>query len=107
MANYDKEERDFGDDDRGGRGGRGGKGGGGGGGGGGGFSRRKMCRFCAEPAMAIDYKNPSLLKNFITDRGKMVPRRISGSCAKHQRAIALAVRRARMIAIVPFAVTGK
>jgi small subunit ribosomal protein S18 len=113
MANqYDND--DFDEDRRGGRGGKGGNGGdrgdrGGGGdrGGRGGFGRRKMCRFCAEPATAIDYKNPALLKNFITDRGKMVPRRISGTCAKHQRAIALAVRRARMIALVPHTVTGK
>jgi small subunit ribosomal protein S18 len=112
MANhYDSDDLD---DDRGrGRGKPGGGGGGergdrgAGGGGRGGFGRRKMCRFCAEPATAIDYKNPSLLKNFITDRGKMVPRRISGTCAKHQRAVALAVRRARMIALVPHTVTGK
>jgi small subunit ribosomal protein S18 len=106
---HDFDNDDF-DDDRRGRGsgkagGRGGRDGGGAGGGG--FGRRKMCRFCAEPATAIDYKNPVLIKSFITDRGKMVPRRISGSCAKHQRALALAVRRARMIALVPFAVTGK
>jgi small subunit ribosomal protein S18 len=83
-----------GDDDRKGRGGRG-------------FARRKLCRFCGEDALTIDYKNPTLLKNFITDRGKLVPRRISGNCAKHQRAIATSVRRARMIALVPFTVTGR
>ena len=71
------------------------------------FSRRKMCRFCADEAVVLDYKNPQVLKNFITDRGKMVPRRISGNCAKHQRALALAIRRARMIALMPFAVTGR
>ena len=71
------------------------------------FSRRKMCRFCADDAAAIDYKNVSMLKHFITERGKLVPRRISGNCARHQRALALAVRRARMIALVPFTVTGK
>lgn len=70
-------------------------------------SRRKMCRFCADAAVKIDYKNPQLLKNFITDRGKMTPRRISGNCAKHQRALALAIRRARMIALMPFTVTGR
>ena len=75
--------------------------------GGGGFSRRKQCRFCADEAVTIDYKNPSLLKHFITERGKLTPRRISGNCARHQRALALAVRRARMIALVPFTVTGK
>jgi small subunit ribosomal protein S18 len=68
--------------------------------------RRKMCRFCAETTVQIDYKNPQLLRSFITDRGKMVPRRISGTCAKHQRAISLAVRRARMLALMPFTVSG-
>jgi small subunit ribosomal protein S18 len=71
------------------------------------FSRRKMCRFCADEATAIDYKNVAMLKHFITERGKLVPRRISGNCARHQRSLALAVRRARMIALVPFTVTGK
>ncbi|MFH0899743.1 MAG: 30S ribosomal protein S18 [Pseudomonadota bacterium] len=71
------------------------------------FSRKKICRFCADKAIAIDYKDPQTLKYFITDRGKLVPRRISGNCAKHQRKIALAVKRARMIALMPFAVTGK
>ena len=55
----------------------------------------------------IDYKNAALLKYFITDRGKLVPRRLTGNCAKHQRSIARAVARARMIALMPFAVTGK
>ena len=75
--------------------------------GGGGFSRRKMCRFCADETMSLDYKNVGVLKHFITERGKLVPRRISGNCARHQRALALQVRRARMIALVPFTVTGK
>ncbi len=69
--------------------------------------RRKVCRFCAESATVIDYKNPQLLKGFITDRGKMVPRRISGTCARHQRRIALALRRARLLALLPFTVTGE
>ena len=73
----------------------------------GGMSRRKMCRFCADSTVVLDYKNPQLLKNFITDRGKMTPRRISGNCAKHQRALALAIRRGRMIALLPFTVTGR
>ena len=68
--------------------------------------RRKVCRFCAEPGTAIDYKSPQLLRAFITDRGKIVPRRISGTCAKHQRAISTSVRRARMLALMPFTVTG-
>lgn len=89
------------DDDGEGRG-RGGKGGGGKGG----FSRRKVCKFCADETIVIDYKNPQLLRHFITDRGKLIPRRISGNCARHQRKIALAVKRARMIALMPFTVTG-
>ena len=68
--------------------------------------RRKQCKFCADEAIKIDYKDASLLKYFITDRGKLVPRRLTGNCAKHQRAIAVAVNRARMIALMPFAVTG-
>ena len=72
-----------------------------------GFSRRKVCRFCADKNVSIDYKDPGTLKHFITDRGKIIPRRISGNCAKHQRAIAEAVKRSRMIALMPFAVTGK
>ena len=68
--------------------------------------RRKMCKFCADEAIKIDYKDASLLKYFITDRGKLVPRRLTGNCAKHQREISTAVNRARMIALMPFAVTG-
>lgn len=71
------------------------------------LSRRKVCRFCADETVVLDYKNPSLLKNFMTERGKMTPSRISGNCAKHQRALALAIRRARMIALMPFSVTGR
>ena len=80
---------------------------GGGGGGGRGFGRRKVCRFCAEAGVIADYKDPQLLKYFITDRGKIVPRRISGNCAKHQRHVALAIKRSRMVALLPFTVTGK
>lgn len=72
-----------------------------------GFARRKVCRFCADKKIGIDYKDPQLLKYFITDRGKIIPRRISGNCAAHQRKIGVAVKRARMIALMPFAVTGK
>ena len=68
--------------------------------------RRKQCKFCADETIKIDYKDASLLKYFITDRGKLVPRRLTGNCAKHQRAIAVSVNRARMIALMPFAVTG-
>ena len=70
------------------------------------LGRRKMCKFCADETIKIDYKDASLLKYFITDRGKLVPRRLTGNCAKHQREISTAVNRARMIALMPFAVTG-
>ena len=98
------------DDDRGGKFSRGGKEGGergGDKGDKGGFGRRKGCRFCAEGAAQPDYKNPSMLKSFLTDRGKLTPGRLTGTCAKHQRSLATAVRRARMIALVPFTVTGR
>jgi small subunit ribosomal protein S18 len=104
---------DMDSDDRGGRGGpRGGKDGGtregkGGGARKRGFARRKVCRFCADKNVGIDYKDAQTLKHFITDRGKIIPRRISGNCARHQRKISTAVKRARMIALMPFAVTGK
>ena len=68
--------------------------------------RRKQCKFCADETIKIDYKDASLLKYFITDRGKLVPRRLTGNCARHQREISTAVNRARMIALMPFAVTG-
>jgi small subunit ribosomal protein S18 len=71
------------------------------------MSRRKVCRFCLDEAAVLDYKNPQLLRSFITDRGKITPRRVTGNCAKHQRALAVAIRRARMIALLPFAVTGR
>ena len=70
------------------------------------MGRRRSCKFCSDANIKIDYKDASLLKYFITDRGKLVPRRLSGNCAKHQRAIAVAVNRARMLALMPFAVTG-
>jgi small subunit ribosomal protein S18 len=72
-----------------------------------GFGRRKVCRFCAESNLTIDYKDPQMLKYFITERGKIIPRRISGNCAKHQRQVALAIKRSRMIALMPITVTGK
>ncbi len=97
MSRIDDDVDDKGGDDRGRGKGRGG----------GGAMRRKVCRFCSETTTIIDYKNPQLLRSFITDRGKMVPRRISGSCAKHQRGISTAIRRARMLALLPITVTGE
>jgi small subunit ribosomal protein S18 len=73
-------------------------------GGGGTFRRvrRRGCTYCSDETLTIDYKDPQGLRYFVTDRGKIVPRRISGACAKHQRSITLAVKRARNIALLPF-----
>jgi small subunit ribosomal protein S18 len=66
------------------------------------YHRRKICRFCADTSLAINYKDPKTLKYFITERGKIIPRRISGTCAKHQRALTHAIKRARTIALLPY-----
>jgi|tagenome__1003787_1003787.scaffolds.fasta_scaffold20984351_3 small subunit ribosomal protein S18 len=114
-----KKEMAFGD--RAGAGGRsgpsgGGRGGGredrgdrGGGGGdmergGRGFGRRKVCRYCADNNLKVDYKNAADLKYFVTERGKIVPRRISGNCARHQRQVATAIKRGRNVALLPYTV---
>lgn len=68
----------------------------------GGRRRRKMCRLCGEKIEQLDYKDIELLKTFTTERGKIIPRRISGNCAKHQRQITVAIMRARNIALMPF-----
>ena len=68
--------------------------------------RRKVCRFCAEPELTIDYKDASQLRYFISDRGKLVPRRISGNCALHQRRVTRAIKRARNIALMPYTSPG-
>ncbi len=65
------------------------------------FFRKKVCRFCANKAK-IDYKDSDGLKRFTTERGKILPRRITGTCAKHQRELALAIKRARAICLLPF-----
>ena len=67
-----------------------------------GGGRRKVCRFCADSTLAIDYKDPQTLRYFITERGKIVPRRISGNCARHQRKVSKAIKRARKIALMPY-----
>lgn len=66
------------------------------------FHRRKVCRFCADASLVIDYKDAKSLRYFTTERGKIIPRRISGTCAKHQRALTHAIKRARTIALLPF-----
>lgn len=68
------------------------------------FQKHKVCRFCADGNLNIDYKDYPTLRHFVTERGKIIPRRISGNCAKHQRKITAAVKRARNIALLPFAV---
>jgi len=64
--------------------------------------RRKVCRFCADRELNIDYKDVKTLRNFVTERGKIIPRRIYGTCAKHQRELTEAVKRARQIALLPY-----
>ena len=64
--------------------------------------RPKVCQFCADSSVTIDYKNTRLLERFITEEGKIRPRRQTGTCAKHQRVIAGAIKRARHIALLPY-----
>ena len=78
-------------DDKTGRGSKGGKA----------FFKKKVCRFCVQK-LKIDYKDADTLRRFITERGKILPRRITGTCAKHQRALAAAIKQARIIALLPF-----
>ena len=66
------------------------------------YHRRKICRFCADTSITINYKDPKTLKYFITERGKIIPRRISGACAKHQRSLTHAIKQARTIALLPY-----
>ncbi len=66
------------------------------------YHRRKICRFCADSKLVIDYKDARSLRYFTTERGKIIPRRISGNCAKHQRILTVAIKRARNIALLPF-----
>jgi small subunit ribosomal protein S18 len=86
-------------------------GGGGGGAGGGGprrgkrqyFRKKKVCRFCVDKVDFIDYKKGDMLQAFVQDRGKIMPRRMTGTCSKHQRWLGVAIKRARNIALLPFA----
>ena len=65
-------------------------------------AKKKVCAFCVDKVEHIDYKDTAKLRRYITERGKIVPRRISGNCAKHQRQLTIAVKRARQIALLPF-----
>lgn len=67
------------------------------------FQKKKSCRFCTDK-VEIDYKDTVLLKQFITERGKILPRRLTGNCTKHQRRLATAVKTARIIALLPFSI---
>jgi len=64
--------------------------------------RRKFCKFCADTSIAIDHKDPDMLRGFITERYKILPSRVTGTCAKHQRFLTTAIKRARVLALVPF-----
>lgn len=66
------------------------------------YHRRKVCRFCADNKLEINYKDPKSLRYFITERGKIIPRRISGTCAKHQRTLNQEIKRARTVALLPY-----
>lgn len=66
------------------------------------YYRRKVCKFCADSSLTIDYKDIKNIRYFITERGKITPCRISGNCARHQRLLALAIKRARNIALLPY-----
>ena len=64
--------------------------------------RKKACQFCSDKAKEIDYKDLNRLRRYVTDRGKILPRRVTGNCAKHQRRVTIAIKRARMVALLPF-----
>ena len=66
------------------------------------FFRKKVCFFCSNKIKTCDYKEIDLLRRFVTDRGKILPRRITGTCAKHQRMVAREIRKARIVAFLPF-----
>ena len=65
-------------------------------------SRRKFCKFCADTSLNIDHKDPDMLRGFITERCKILPSRVTGTCAKHQRSLTTAIKRARILALVAF-----
>ena len=70
----------------------------------GGRRRKKVCVFCASENTVIDYKDTNKLKRYVSERGKILPRRITGNCAKHQRALTVAIKRARHVALMPYTV---
>ena len=64
--------------------------------------RRKVCQFCEQKATFVDYKDTATLRHYLSERGKILPRRVTGTCAQHQRALTTAIKRARHIALLPF-----
>lgn len=70
-------------------------------------ARRRVCRFCTDTTTTVGYKDVHILKSFVTERGKIFPRRLSGTCSKHQRKVAEVIKQARMLALMPFTVTGR
>ena len=66
------------------------------------FRRKKVCQFCAEKAAGVDYKDVETLKKYVSERGKILPRRITGTCSMHQRDVTKAIKRARTVALLPF-----
>lgn len=66
------------------------------------FRRKKVCTFCVDNVKYIDYKDAKVLRGFMTERGKIIPRRISGNCSRHQRQLTTAIKRARNVALLPF-----
>lgn len=70
--------------------------------GGGGMRRKKVCQFCTDKAETIDYKEVDKLRKYVTDRGKILPKRITGTCAIHQREVTKAIKRARIVALLPY-----
>jgi small subunit ribosomal protein S18 len=69
------------------------------------FFRKKVCKFCTDKTAIIDYKDAKTIRLFVTERGKIIPRRISGTCATHQRKLTTAVKRARQLALLPYTTT--
>ena len=67
-----------------------------------GLGRRKVCRFCADKGMTIDYKDARTLGTFLSERGKIIPARITGNCARHQRRLTAAIKQARTVALLPY-----
>ena len=68
----------------------------------GGMRRKKVCQFCADKTETIDYKDVEKLRKYVTDRGKILPKRITGTCAMHQRQVTTAIKRARIVALLPY-----